>query len=200
MGIDLSSLSPVLTGLAGGAVATALARWGARGVTDKRGWKCIRPSALHWTGVILGTALTSLFVYVWLFVGSSRADGVQQMQILGWMIVAFTLAIMMCAAQIWLLLRQDVQWRGSIITFKRGGVRVQDDLKTLVDCRQRWTLSRRTDRVTRMVSSRSGLVDTSATGVSISSCTRWMYLIACAGRSAQLNARRRWCLQPSISS
>ena len=35
-----------------------------------------------------------------------------------------------------------------------------------------------------MVSSRSGLVDTSATGVSISSCTRWMYLIACAGRSA----------------
>ncbi|MBK8630175.1 MAG: hypothetical protein IPN84_08210 [Sphingomonadales bacterium] len=139
MGIDLSSLSPILTGLAGGAVATALARWGARGVTDKRGWKCIRPSALHWTGVILGTALTSLFVYVWLFVGSSRADGVQQMQILGWLIVAFTLAIMMCAAQIWRLLRQDVQWRGSIITFRRGGVRVQDDLKTLVDCRQRWT-------------------------------------------------------------
>ena len=36
----------------------------------------------------------------------------------------------------------------------------------------------------RITSSRSGLVETSAIGVSISSCTRWIYLIACAGRSA----------------
>jgi hypothetical protein len=54
--------------------------------------------------------------------------------------------------------------------------------------------------VTRMVSSRSGLVDTSATGVSISSCTRWIYLIACAGRSAHERAPAVVSLQPSISS
>ncbi len=53
---------------------------------------------------------------------------------------------------------------------------------------------------TRMVSSRSGLVETSATGVSISSCTRLMYLIALAGRSAQLRAPAVLSLQPSSSS
>ncbi len=46
----------------------------------------------------------------------------------------------------------------------------------------------------------SGLVLTSATGVSISSWTRWMYLIAWAGRSAHERAPAVVPLQPSISS
>ena len=41
---------------------------------------------------------------------------------------------------------------------------------------------------TRIVSSRSGLVDSNATGASISSSIRRTYLIACAGRSAQERA------------
>ena len=50
------------------------------------------------------------------------------------------------------------------------------------------------------MSSRSGLVEISATGVSISSWTRWTYLIACAGKSAQLRAPAVVSRQPSISS
>ena len=53
---------------------------------------------------------------------------------------------------------------------------------------------------TRMVSSRSGLVLTSATGQRISSSMRRTYLIACAGKSAQLRAPAVVPSQPSISS
>ncbi len=48
-----------------------------------------------------------------------------------------------------------------------------------------------------MVSSRSGLVDRSATGAPISSSTWRTYLIACAGRSAQLRAPTVDSFQPS---
>ncbi len=44
---------------------------------------------------------------------------------------------------------------------------------------------------TRIVSSRSGLVESSATGAPISSSMRRTYLIACAGRSAQERAPAR---------
>jgi len=48
-----------------------------------------------------------------------------------------------------------------------------------------------------MVSSRSGLVDNSPTGASISSSMRRMYLTAVAGRSAQLRAPWVLSVQPS---
>ena len=52
----------------------------------------------------------------------------------------------------------------------------------------------------RIVSSRSGEVDRSATGAPINSSTRRTYLIACAGRSAHERAPAVDPLQPSISS
>src|SRR5204862_7775361 len=53
---------------------------------------------------------------------------------------------------------------------------------------------------TRIVSSRSGLVDSIATGAPISSSRRRMYLIAVAGRSAQERAPRVLSVQPSAVS
>src|SRR5258708_3111333 len=50
---------------------------------------------------------------------------------------------------------------------------------------------------TRMVSSRSGLVESSATGAPINSSTRLIYLIAVAGSSAQERAPRVDPLHPS---
>jgi hypothetical protein len=50
------------------------------------------------------------------------------------------------------------------------------------------------------VSSRSGEVESSATGAPISSSTRRTYLIACAGSSAQERAPALEPFQPSISS
>ncbi len=52
----------------------------------------------------------------------------------------------------------------------------------------------------RTVSSRSGLVDSRATGAPISSSSRLMYLIAVAGRSAQDRAPRVLSRQPSAVS
>ena len=49
----------------------------------------------------------------------------------------------------------------------------------------------------RIVSSRSGLVDSSVTGHSISSSMWRTYFTACAGSSAQLRAPRVDCVQPS---
>jgi len=53
---------------------------------------------------------------------------------------------------------------------------------------------------TRIVSSRSGLVDSSVTGASTSSSMRRTYFTACAGRSAQERAPRVEPAQPSIVS
>ena len=53
---------------------------------------------------------------------------------------------------------------------------------------------------TRMVSSRSGLVDRSVTGASISSSMRLTYLTAVAGKSAQLRAPRVLSVHPSTVS
>ncbi len=53
---------------------------------------------------------------------------------------------------------------------------------------------------TRMVSSRSGLVESRATGASTSSSSRLTYLTAGAGRSAKLRAPRVLSDQPSSSS
>lgn len=46
------------------------------------GWRYLSPSPLHWFGLVLCLGLTSLMLYVWLFVGSSRADADTQMKIL----------------------------------------------------------------------------------------------------------------------
>ncbi|CAA9501669.1 MAG: hypothetical protein AVDCRST_MAG91-1087, partial [uncultured Sphingomonadaceae bacterium] len=53
---------------------------------------------------------------------------------------------------------------------------------------------------TRIVSWRSGEVDTSVIGQSISSSTRRIYLIACAGSSPQLRAPRVDSDQPGMVS
>ena len=53
---------------------------------------------------------------------------------------------------------------------------------------------------TKIVSSRCGEVDTNATGHSINSSIRRTYLIACAGKSAQLRAPAVVSCQPGISS
>ena len=58
----------------------------------------------------------------------------------------------------------------------------------------------RTGRAPVMVSSRSGLVESSVTGASTSSSMRRTYFTAAAGSSAQLRAPRVEAVQPSITS
>ena len=76
---------------------------------------------------------------------------------------------------------------------------VSDNLLSVSVDRFYWSQSANGSR-TRIVSSRSGLVESMATGASISSSIRRMYLIAVAGRSIQLRAPRVDSGQPSIVS
>lgn len=55
----------------------------------EQGWRRLRPSGLHWTGLILSLGLTAVMLYVYLFVGSSRADAAKQMNILLGLLLAF---------------------------------------------------------------------------------------------------------------
>jgi hypothetical protein len=43
------------------------------------GWRYLTPSAMEWFGLITGFGLTALFLYVYYFVGSARADAESQM-------------------------------------------------------------------------------------------------------------------------
>ena len=98
-------------------VVAALGVASATAQPDQRGWRSITPSAMHWTGLWLGAALTGFMAYIYLFVGSTRPEGPHQMKVLFWLIVAFGLGTVISSISIWLVRRGAVRWRGSTITF-----------------------------------------------------------------------------------
>jgi hypothetical protein len=55
------------------------------------GWRRLTPGPMEWTALILSFGLTLLFLYVYLFVGSSRADAASQMFILKFLIAGFAI-------------------------------------------------------------------------------------------------------------
>lgn len=110
-------LARVIVFALAGAVVVLLAFLGARSKPDQRGWRSVKAGAMHWFGVILGGGLTGLFTYVWLFVGSSRADAAEQMAILFWLIVAFGLGTIIVALNIHFSLARAIRWRGKSIAF-----------------------------------------------------------------------------------
>ncbi len=62
-----------------GLVVAGLGWLGHRAPERRHGWRQLEPSAMHWTGLVLGVGLVLLFLYVRLFVGSSRPDAEHQM-------------------------------------------------------------------------------------------------------------------------
>jgi hypothetical protein len=83
------------------------------------GWRPIRPSAMHWTGFILSAGLALFMAYIWLFVGSSRPDGAQQMRILFWLILFFAGGSVLMGWATLQIRRAGIEWRGSIIALYR---------------------------------------------------------------------------------
>jgi hypothetical protein len=55
----------------------------------REGWRYLTPSAMEWFCLIIGFGLTALFLYVYYFVGSARADAETQMLVLRLLIGAF---------------------------------------------------------------------------------------------------------------
>ena len=117
--------SVVVCGLAAGVVAM-LSRVGLQARRDRPGqkfpgWRQIKPGPMHWTAALLSAALFIFMSWIWLFVGSSRPDGAQQMRILFWLIVAFGSGSIVAAASIHAISRRAVRWRGRTIAYASNG-------------------------------------------------------------------------------
>jgi hypothetical protein len=122
---------PIIVGLVATVLVAVLAAAGGKTALDKRGWRLIAPSAMHWTGILLGAALTLLMGYVRLFVGSTRPDADTQMTILTWLIVAFALCTILTAWSMITIRRQAIRWRGMRLVYNRRGEERQVDLSTV---------------------------------------------------------------------
>ena len=108
------------------AVASARAR------PDPKGWRALRPGAMHWTALLLGLGLTALFLWVLLFVGSSRADAERQMAILFWLTLAFALGTLLAGLQALATSRRRARWRGETLVFRQGGAECSRRLEDVV--------------------------------------------------------------------
>ena len=115
--VDL--VKALLAAIAGGVATSILSLLVARAKSpsDMRGWRHLKPSAMHWTGIGLGGGLCLLMAYVRLFIGSSRADAEKQMTILTWLIIVFGLLTIATAIAMHSIKRRGVRWRGTSLLF-----------------------------------------------------------------------------------
>ena len=95
---------------------------------DKPGWRSVKPRGTYAVAIALGTLLTLGMAYVWLFVGSSRPDGAEQMRILFWLILAFGSATLITLFQYGQARRTGIRWRGDVLTW-RGTAGVEHSRK-----------------------------------------------------------------------
>lgn len=113
--LSLVSLSAALVAML---VVAVLVVAGRNAATGTHGWRQIRPSAMHWTGLLLCGGLALLMGYIWFFVGSSRPDGAQQMRILFWLTLFFAVGSALMGWAILQVRRAAVEWRGKVIAFR----------------------------------------------------------------------------------
>jgi hypothetical protein len=112
---------PILVGACGGSAAALLGWLACRGSRPTAGWGHVRAGAMHWTGLVLSAGLSALMGYVVRFVGSSRADGATQMQILGWLALAFAAGAIFSLVRMHSITRADIRWRGGTVRFRASG-------------------------------------------------------------------------------
>lgn len=93
------------------------------------GWRVVGPSGTHWFCFAGSWAFGSLMSWVWLFVGSDRADAAFQMRIALLLAVVFCTAAALSAFFIARLKRMQLRWRGSVICWRAG----------TLDCRQQFS-------------------------------------------------------------
>ncbi|QJB68321.1 hypothetical protein [Parasphingorhabdus halotolerans] len=124
----MSILINLVCGLVASMIVVDLVRLNARAPRVRAGWVHLRPSALHWTALALGLVLIGLFGWIWLFVGSSRTDGAEQMRILGWLLLAFSVGTLLAIWQVRRVLKFAIRFRGQRVVFRQdqGGEREID--------------------------------------------------------------------------
>jgi hypothetical protein len=114
----------LVIGLISAIVVYLLGTLAMRDAPDVRGWRMVRPGPMYIVGVWLGTGLTAFMAYIWLFVGSDRPDGAQQMQILFWLILVFGGGTIIVIWQGLQVRRLALRWRGDQMVWRAGGQEV----------------------------------------------------------------------------
>lgn len=115
--LSLQFWGPIMAGAIGAAGTALIGRLGFSAGQSRSGWRLIKPSSMHWGGLIGASGFIALLAYVGLFVGSARADAAFQMRML-WLIVAgFLVSAATCLWQMRRIQHQHVEWRGSQIAF-----------------------------------------------------------------------------------
>ncbi len=116
--MDIDWARHIVIGLVAMLAVFALATWGGKSPPDQHGWRSIKPGAIYAIGIGLGTVMTLGMAWVWLFVGSDRADGAAQMRILFWLIVAFGTGTLITTLQFGQLRRAAMRWRGDRLAWR----------------------------------------------------------------------------------
>ena len=95
------------------------------------GWRSVRPGIGYWTGFTLSLGLAALIGWVWLYVGSARADGLFQMKIAWWLAFLFGCGSAFAGFRIISLHRLDLRWRGETLRWSGSGDVAMRDLQSL---------------------------------------------------------------------
>lgn len=119
------------------ALVIVLGMLGSQARPDFRGWRQIKAGPMHWTALVLGAVLTCFMAFIWLFVGSTRADAAQQMTILFGLICAFGLGTVGAGIQALLINRRALRWRAGIIRFASASGAESRNFTDISDIRQR---------------------------------------------------------------
>ncbi len=89
-------------------------------------WRLVLPGGLTHFGVIIGAVLTVLTAWVWLFVGSRRADAEAQLRILWWLNVGFAVSTLFICGHMWRIRRRALRWRDDRLVWRNGERRFSD--------------------------------------------------------------------------
>ena len=122
----------IVIALVSGLAVHLLAALAMRDAPDVRGWRHVKPGPMYRFGIWLGAGMTMFMAYIWLFVGSSRPDGAQQMQILYWLILAFGAGTIIVIWQGWQVRRTALRWRGDQMVWRAGGQEVSRRFSDIV--------------------------------------------------------------------
>lgn len=76
------------------------------------GWRCMTPGPMMWCAAIGGFVLTAVLWYIYLFVGSDRADADFQMRELCYVLIGFNLPTLAIAYQ---MVAEEVRWNARFI-------------------------------------------------------------------------------------
>jgi len=105
---------------------------------QKPGWTMIMPAPLHWAAILLCTALFFFIGYMWLFVGSSRADGAAQMRIAFWLCAIFGTGGVIASFQTLRIMQKSLGFRGGDIAFRTAGRARQIQMADAISGERRW--------------------------------------------------------------